>query len=110
VSGILARLAPHAFLGALCAGFAAANVFRATVFALLLAGLVVTAGAALTRAATFHVLVCGVLLLTGWWWASVRLSAIDHSVLAPEIGRAGRFVLAVTGPGRRSEFSLRIPA
>jgi competence protein ComEC len=110
VSGILARLAPHAFLGALCAGFAAANVFRATVFALLLAGLVVTAGAALTRAATFHVLVCGVLLLTGWWWASVRLGAIDHSVLAPEIGRAGRFVLAVTGPGRRSEFSLRIPA
>jgi competence protein ComEC len=50
------------------------------------------------------------LLLTGWWWASVRLGAIDHSVLAPEIGRAGRFVLAVTGPGRRSEFSLRIPA
>jgi competence protein ComEC len=38
------------------------------------------------------------------------LDAIDRSVLAPEIGRAGRFVLAVTGPARRSEFSVRVPA
>ena len=110
MSGLLARWVPHAFLGALCAGFAAANVARATVFGLLLAGLVVTASAALARTATLHILVCGALFLTGWWWASVRLGAIDQSVLAPEIGRAGRFVLAVTGPGRRSEFSLRIPA
>ena len=110
MSGLLARWAPHAFLGALCAGLAAANVGRASMFSLLLAGLVVIAGSALGRAAALHVLVCGALLLTGWWWASARVDAIDHSVLAPEIGRAGRFVLAITGPGRRSQFSLRIPA
>jgi competence protein ComEC len=110
VSGLLTRWAPHAFLGALCAGLAAANVARATAFALLLAGLLVTAMAALARAATLHVLICAALLLSGWWWASVRLGAIDRSVLAPEIGQAGRFVLAITGPGRRSEFSLRVPA
>lgn len=98
------------FLGALCAGLAAANVARASGFTLLLAGLVVIATAALARAAALHVLLCGALLLTGWWWASARLDAIDRSVLAPEIGQAGRFVLAITGPGRRSEFSLRIPA
>ena len=79
-------------------------------FALLLAALVVTAAAALARTAALHVLVCGALLLTGWWWASARLDVIDQSVLAPEIGQAGRFVLAITGPARRSEFSLRIPA
>ncbi len=110
MSSLLARWGPHAFLGALCAGLATANVGRASVFALLLAGLGVTAGAALARDATLHVLVCGALLLTGWWWASARLDAIDRSVLAPEIGQAGRFVLAITGPGRRSAFSLRIPA
>ena len=110
MSGLLARWAPHAFLAALCAGLATANVGRATVFAILLAGLVVTAGAAVARGATLHVLVCGALLLVGWWWASARLDAIDRSVLAPEIGQAGRFVLAITGPGRRSKFSLRIPA
>ena len=89
MSGLLARWAPHAFLGALCAGLAAANVGRASMFSLLLAGLVVIAGSALGRAAALHVLVCGALLLTGWWWASARLDAIDHSVLAPEIGRGG---------------------
>jgi competence protein ComEC len=107
---LFARWGPHAFLGALCAGLAAANVARATAYSLLLAALLVTAGAALVRSATAPVLVGGVLFLTGWWWASVRLEAIDHSMLAPEIGRAGRFQLAITGPGRRSEFSLRIPA
>jgi competence protein ComEC len=110
VSGLLARWGPHVLLGALCTGLAAANVARATVSALLIAGLVVIAAATLARAATLHVLVCGALLLIGWWWASARLDAIDRSVLVPEIGQAGRFVLAITGPGRRSEFSLRIPA
>jgi competence protein ComEC len=110
VSGLLARWRPHVLLGALCAGLAAANIARTTVSALLIAGLVVIAAATLARAATLHVLVCGALLLIGWWWASARLDAIDRSVLVPEIGQAGRFVLAITGPGRRSEFSLRIPA
>ena len=110
MSGLLARWAPHVLLGALCAGLAAANIARTSVSALLIAGLVVIAAATLPRAATVHVLACGALLLTGWWWASARLEAIDRSVLVPEIGQAGRFVLAITGPGRRSEFSLRIPA
>jgi competence protein ComEC len=110
VSGLLARWGPHVLLGALCAGLATANIARTTVSALLIAGLVVIAAGTLARAVTLHVLVCGALLLIGWWWASARLDAIDRSVLVPEIGQAGRFVLAITGPGRRSEFSLRIPA
>ena len=110
MSGVLVRWGPHALLASLCLGLAVANFARATVFALLMAGLLLTAGATLSRTATLQVLVCGALLLCGWWWASVRLDAIDRSVLAPDIGRAGRFVLAITGPGRRSEFSLRVPA
>ena len=110
MNGVLVRWGPHALLASLCVGLAIANVTRATLFALLMAGLLLAAGATLARTATLHVLVCGALLLSGWWWASVRLDAIDRSVLAPEIGRAGRFVLAITGPGRRSEFSLRVPA
>jgi competence protein ComEC len=110
VSDVLVRWGPHALLGALCAGLAAANVARATVFALLIIGLLFIAGATFARGATVHVLLGGALLLAGWWWASARLDLIDRSVLAPEIGQAGRFVLAITGPARRSEFSLRIPA
>jgi competence protein ComEC len=110
VSGLLARWEPHVLLAALCAGLAAANIARTTVSTLLVAGLVVIAAATVVRPATSHVFVCGALLLVGWWWASARLDAIDRSLLVPEIGQAGRFVLAITGPGRRSEFSLRIPA
>ena len=46
----------------------------------------------------------------GLWWGSVRLDALDRSLLAPRIGETGRAVLEVTGPARRSPFSIRVPA
>ena len=49
------------------------------------------------------------LLLAGLWWGSVRLEALDHSVLRAEIGRAGPALLEVTGPSRRSPFDVRVP-
>ena len=49
------------------------------------------------------------LLLAGLWWGSVRLEALDHSVLRAEIGRAGPALLEVTGPSRRSPFEVRVP-
>ncbi len=49
-------------------------------------------------------------MLAGWWWGSVRLDALDRSVLVPEIGRSGAVVAVVTGPVRRSMFALRVPA
>ena len=39
-------------------------------------------------------------LLAGWWWGSVRLDALDASVLAPEIGRSAAVTAVVTGPVR----------
>lgn len=45
----------------------------------------------------------------GWWWGSARLDALDDSVLAAEIGRAGLARVEVTGPGRRSDFATRVP-
>ena len=49
------------------------------------------------------------LLIAGTWWGSVRLEALDHSVLEREIGRAGPALLEVTGPSRRSPFDVRVP-
>jgi len=48
--------------------------------------------------------------LTGWWWGSARLDALEASVLRPEIGRAAEVTATVTGPVRRSAFVLRLPA
>ncbi len=49
------------------------------------------------------------LAVAGSWWGSLRLDALDASVLACEIGRAAPVRLEVTGPARRSEFSVRVP-
>ena len=39
------------------------------------------------------------LVLAGLWWGSVRLAALDRSVLEAEIGRAALARVEVTGPG-----------
>jgi competence protein ComEC len=55
-------------------------------------------------------LLAGSLLLAGLWWGSIRLEALDRSVLAGEIGRTAPTVAVVTGPARRGLFALRVPA
>ena len=50
------------------------------------------------------------LVLAGWWWGSVRLEALEGSLLVPEIGRSAAVTAVVTGPVRRSTFALRVPA
>ena len=48
------------------------------------------------------------LACAGWWWGSVRLVAVDGSVLAPRVGTAERALLEVTAPPRRSRYRLRV--
>ncbi len=49
------------------------------------------------------------LLLTGWSVGSMRLEALDQSVLAHEAGRSAPVRLEVTGPARTSRFVIRVP-
>jgi competence protein ComEC len=106
----LDRFAPHVLAGALCVGLAGANAVRAAGQWTLLAAL---AGAVVSvvlgderRIAALGV----ALAVTGLWWASVRLDALDRSVLAPRIGGVGRAVVEITGSTRRTPFQLRVPA
>jgi predicted membrane metal-binding protein len=48
------------------------------------------------------------LACAGWWWGSVRLAALDRSVLVPRVGTAERALLEVTAPPRRSRYRLRV--
>jgi competence protein ComEC len=48
------------------------------------------------------------LACAGWWWGSVRLAALDRSVLATRMGTAERALLEVTAPPRRSRYRLRV--
>jgi competence protein ComEC len=106
---VTARPSPRAHLAALCLGIAAANLAR-TSFATLAIGVGVTAVLmALEEGARTWVL-ASVLILTGWWWGSARLNALDRSVLRGHVDTAERSLLAVTGPARRTRFELRVPA
>lgn len=107
----LERYAPHVLAGALCLALALATAVRASsnvVLAAALAAAVVSV-AVLDRQSRLAILACA-LGAAGLWWGSVRLDALDRSVLEPRIGETGRGVLEITGPARRTPYRLRIPA
>ncbi|HSI96800.1 MAG TPA: DUF4131 domain-containing protein, partial [Gaiellaceae bacterium] len=43
----------------------------------------------------------------GLGWGSLRLDAIEHSVLAAEVGESGSATVVVTGPARRTTWAVR---
>jgi Domain of unknown function (DUF4131) len=108
---MVARLHPaHVAVGSLCVGLAGANVFRSSSLRLAAAAsaalLVCVAAEGPVR---LGLLALG-LILAGCWWGSVRLSALDHSVLAPRIGTAERALVEVTTPPRAGSFDVRARA
>jgi competence protein ComEC len=92
----------YVLAGSLAGGLAVPTALRFAVEpALLLAALAVLwprAGLAL------------LLALTGWWWGSERLQALDRSTLASQIGTAGRALVDVTEPPRRGRYNVRVRA
>jgi competence protein ComEC len=106
----LDRFAPHVLAAALCCGLAGANALRIGT-SLLVATLaaVVVAVAVEDDRRRIAALAVG-LALGGLWWGSVRLDALDRSVLAARTGEVGPSVVEITGPARRTPFSLRVPA
>jgi competence protein ComEC len=98
--------APHALAAALCVGLAAADAARVP-SPRLAAGAVTVAGvAALARRPALLVVA---LACAGWWWGSVRLAALDRSLLADAVGTSERARLVATAPPRTSRYRLRIP-
>jgi competence protein ComEC len=100
--------APHLLAGALCAGLASSLALRirapapvAAAFALALIATTAGRRRSLALALAF--------LAAGWWWGSARLDALDESLLANRTGEAAAATVVVTGPSRRSRFSIRVP-
>jgi competence protein ComEC len=100
--------APHLLVACLCAGLASAVALRMPGLGLPLVAAVL-ALAALRFARARAALLGAALLAGGCWWGSLRLDALDRSVLAEALGRAALSRLEVTGPPRRSEFAVRVP-
>jgi competence protein ComEC len=104
-----ARASQHGYVAALCVGIAAANLVRATLPTLVISTGLIALAVAFENAARAWLLAL-VLILTGWWWGSARLNALDRSVLLARVDTAERTALEVTGPARRTRFQLRVPA
>ena len=101
---------PALLVGSACAGIACANWLRFSHVGLLafaIAGLVgIAASDGLVRIAALAL----VLSALGLWWGSLRLDALDQSVLEARIGSSGRTELVTTGPARRTTWAVRVPA
>ena len=100
--------AAHLLAASLCVGLALALLLREAHAILLLGAMTAVAAAPAVESVRLPLLGLA-LLLAGLWWGSVRLEALDRSVLEAEIGRAALAQVEVVGPTRRSEFVLRVP-
>ncbi len=107
----LLLLYPYLLAASACLGLAAANVARGTgpTVALLAAGAAFSAAFVDDPRARVALVAAG-LLLAGWWWGSVRLDALDSSILLPRVGETASARLVVTAPSRSGAFQLRVPA
>ncbi len=101
---------PHALAAALCLGLGTADAARLTRPSLAVLAVALVLGAAFAGGQTQIVLVAAALACAGWWWGSVRLAALDRSILESRIGTAERALVEVTAPPRRSRFRLRAQA
>jgi competence protein ComEC len=106
----LDRFAPHVLAAALCTGLAAANAVRTGAWVLVAALTAVVAAVAIEDDRRRLTALAIALALSGTWWGSVRLDALDRSVLAPRTGEVGPSLIEITGPARRTPFRLRVPA
>ena len=97
----------HVAAAALCVGLAAANVARlASPAVALSAPVLVLVTAWLPRTSRLALLVVA-LLLAGWWWGSVRVAALDESVLVSRVGRADHALVEITTQPREGSFQVR---
>jgi competence protein ComEC len=102
---------PHAVVGALCLGFALANLGHLAVFpAFLVAALLGAVGLAVGDARYRSTAAAAALVALAWGWGSVRLSQLDHSVLASRIGTFEPAVVEVEEPPRPGSFDQRMRA
>src|SRR5204863_1460964 len=100
--------APHALVAALCIGLAASNAGRLPSLALASTAVGIAGLAVVVRSTHRAAIFAAALACAGWWWGSVRLAALDRSVLAGAVGTAERALLEVTAPPRTSRFQLRV--
>jgi len=101
---------PHVVGASLCVGLAAANAARVSSPLVVLLALALAVPATLVEPHARLALLAGSLVLTGCWWGSLRLAALDASVLASRAGHVGSALVEITAQPRPGEFEIRARA
>ncbi|HZC75322.1 MAG TPA: DUF4131 domain-containing protein, partial [Gaiellaceae bacterium] len=102
---------PHAIVGALCLGFALANLARpAAVPALAVAAVLASVGLAASDSRFRAAALASAVVAVAWGWGSMRLAQLDRSVLASRIGTAEWAVVEVEDAPRPGTFDQRMKA
>jgi len=98
-------------VGALCVGFALANLDRVPVAAAVSAAALLAAiGLAVGQASTRRPVLALALVAVAWSWGSVRLAQLDRSELAGRIGTVEHAFVEVEEPARSGSFDQRMRA
>jgi competence protein ComEC len=101
---------PALLVGSACLGLALANwISLDLVVGAIVAGACLTAVLALDGPQRIFALAC-VLLLLGLCWGTLRMDALEQSVLASRIGQSGAVEAVTTAPARSSTWSVRVLA
>jgi len=102
---------PHAFAGALCLGFALANLTRPhVVLALGVAAVLASSGLVASDSGLRVIALASAVIAVAWGWGSVRLAQLDRSVLGTRIGTAEWAVIEIEEPPRAGAFDQRMKA
>ena len=105
----MTRVLPaHVIVVGCAMGLAASDAVRVHDPAVLAVGGGLASAAALAPAGWGRTAFLAALALAAAsWWGSTRLDQLDHSVLAPRIGTADRFVVVTSAEARHGAFDLR---
>ena len=106
---VIGRYPSHAVVAAACLGVVSALVVRFGAMPVAVLGVVLAALACASTRRTVA-LAAAAAALFGTWWGSARLDALDRSVLKEHLGETAPADVVVTGPARRTQFSVRVPA
>ena len=100
---------PALLVTAACAGIALSVWLRPPLAISALSAVAALAGALVTRDLGRLAMAAVALALVGLWWGTIRGDALDRSYLAGQVGREAPARVIVTGPARRTPFSIRVP-
>ena len=101
---------PHVLAASLCCGLAAADLVRDPSPVVPVVALVLVAAALVLEPGSRLAALAVSLALAGCWWGTLRLAALDSSVLAGRAGHVGRALVEITAEPRPGEFSVRARA